>query len=382
MFFFMFVLKNIVRRPVRSLLTIIGLAVAVTAVDSLVGISQGFESSFRDLYINRGVDIVVTSSGSAQQLNSTVNEDLGPRIERLDGIKAAKGGLMDVVTFPDYNLYSVIVQGWEPEGPLFDNITLKEGHKLKKGEKGVQGDGKVAMVGTLLAMNTQKKLGDYIEVYPGEQFEIVGTFETFSQFETGSVIIPLKELQRLMGKAGKVNGFTITTHVNGDRKRIEELCREIEKLDSRLNAMPTDEFARSLSHIELAQAMAWVTSVIALVVGAVGMLNTMFMSVFERTREIGTLRAIGWRKRQVVRMIVVEAVLISVAGAALGTLGAIGLTKIISEVPTLSGLIESKISKGVVAQGFGIAAIMGIVGAAYPAYWGARLAPTVALRHE
>ena len=362
MFFFMFVLKNIVRRPVRSLLTMIGLAIAVTAVDSLVGISQGFESSFKKLYVERGVDIVVTSSGSAQQLNSTVNEALGPEIEKIPGVKAAKGGLMDVVSLQDYDLYSVIVQGWEPEGPLFDNITLVEGpHKLRKGEKNSHGDVRVAMIGILLQQNTGKKVGDYLEVYPDEPFQIVGTFETFSQFETGSVIIPLKELQRLMAKPGKVNGFTITTYVTGEREKIAEICEKIKKLDPRLNAMPTDEFARSLSHIELAQAMAWVTSVIALVVGAIGVLNTMFMSVFERTREIGTLRAIGWRKRQVVRMIVVESVLISLAGAILGTLGAIGLTRVISAVPTFSGLIESHISASVVAQGVAIATFMGML---------------------
>lgn len=384
MFFFMFVLKNIVRRPVRSLLTMIGLAVAVTAVDSLVGISQGFERAFKELYVKRQVEIVVTASGSANQLNSTVDEKLGPRIEQIPGIKAAKGGLMDVVTFADYNLFSVIVQGWELEGPLFDNITEKEGHKPKKGEKSSNGDDKICMIGTLLAKNTGKKVGDFLEIYPDEKFEIVGSFETFNQFETGSVVISLKELQRLMAKPGKVNGFTITTteDVKGDRPKIESLCKAINQLDPRLNAMPTEEFSRSLSHIELAQAMAWVTSIIALIVGAVGVLNTMFMSVFERTREIGTLRAIGWRKRQVVRMIVVESVLISLAGAILGTVGALGLTKAISEVPTLSNLIESHISASVVGQGFAIAAFMGVLGAAYPAYWGARLAPTVALRHE
>jgi ABC-type antimicrobial peptide transport system permease subunit len=74
--------------------------------------------------------------------------------------------------------------------------------------------------------------------------------------------------------------------------------------------------------------------------------------------------------------------LISLAGAVLGTLGAIGLTKIISIVPNFSGLIMSHISPGVVAQGFAIATIMGVLGAAYPAYWGACLAPTIALRQE
>ena len=71
--------------------------------------------------------------------------------------------------------------------------------------------------------------------------------------------------------------------------------------------------------------MAWVTSAVALVIGAVGMLNTMVMSVFERTREIGILRAIGWGRWRVVRMILMESILLSLTGGMVGTAGAIAI---------------------------------------------------------
>ena len=79
--------------------------------------------------------------------------------------------------------------------------------------------------------------------------------------------------------------------------------------------------------------MSWITSAIAIIIGAVGMLNTMIMSVSERTREIGILRAIGWRKRRIVRMILVESVLLSLSGGLIGTIGGVGVTPCWAGIP-------------------------------------------------
>jgi putative ABC transport system permease protein len=128
--------------------------------------------------------------------------------------------------------------------------------------------------------------------------------------------------------------------------------------------------------------MAWMTSAVAVVIGAVGMLNTMVMSVFERTREIGILRAIGWRRSRVVRMILMESILLSIGGGVIGTVSAVLLIRFLSSTPSVSGLISGNIPWTVMGQGFLIALLVGLIGAAYPAYRGAQLLPTEAIRHE
>ena len=128
--------------------------------------------------------------------------------------------------------------------------------------------------------------------------------------------------------------------------------------------------------------MAWVTSAVALVIGAVGMLNTMIMSVFERTREIGILRAIGWGRWRVVRMILTESILLSLAGGVVGAGGAIALVRVLANQPAVAGMVSGDVAPIVIAQGFAIALCVGLLGAAYPAYRGAQLLPTEALRHE
>ncbi len=129
----------------------------------------------------------------------------------------------------------------------------------------------------------------------------------------------------------------------------------------------------------MARGVAWAVSAIALVIGAIGMLNTMVMSVAERIREIGTLRAIGWTKRRVMRVIFFESVLLSVGGELLGTLAAIGLTKYLSNFRLTSGYIKGEIAPVVLLQGLLVAVLVGVGGAAYPAFWGASQPPVESL---
>ena len=127
---------------------------------------------------------------------------------------------------------------------------------------------------------------------------------------------------------------------------------------------------------------AWLVSIVTLFISGILVLNTMFMAVFERTREIGILRAIGWRPSRVLRMILLESILLSVGGGIVGTLGGLGLIKLLSYIPTVQGIVQQAISVDIVVKGFAIAIIVGLIGAAYPAYRGSSLLPTEALRHE
>jgi putative ABC transport system permease protein len=121
---------------------------------------------------------------------------------------------------------------------------------------------------------------------------------------------------------------------------------------------------------------------IALVIGSVGVLNTMLMSVLERTQEIGVLRAIGWPKIRIIKMIVCESCALGVAGALLGMLAGVGLTAALSRFPAARGAVRGDTAPSVLAAGFVVALAMGLAGSLYPAFRGAGLHPTEALRYE
>ncbi len=128
-----------------------------------------------------------------------------------------------------------------------------------------------------------------------------------------------------------------------------EICDAIMALGPRIIAKPAADSVRATTEIRFLRAMAWITSAIAIIIGIVVMLNTMIMSVSERTREIGILRAIGWRKIRIVRMILVEAFLMSLVGGVIGTAGAVGVTHLLGQHPAVAGLVDTHIAGGVLA---------------------------------
>lgn len=371
-----FVIKNLLRRPARTTLTVIGITLAVAAVVALVGAAHGLEKSFLQLYSQHGVDVVVVRSGVAEVRFSSLDAGLGERIAALPGVKAVTPVMMDSVSFTDRDMIGVTVQGCLADSFMFGNLRIVSGRQL------AAGDGKVVVLGSLLAKNLEKKVGDTLEVVEDERFEVVGVFESFSVFENSSMILPLDQLQRLMDRPGQVTGFNIDVEDGADAATIETLCGQVRGLAPGLEAMKTGDFVTQNSQLKIVQGMAWLTSAIALVIGAVGMLNTMIMSVIERTREIGILRAIGWRKGRVVRMILAEALVLSLVGAFFGILVAIVAIRFLGRLPQSGGLIAGEIDPRVMLQGLAIAVGVGLVGGAYPAIRGAQLLPTEALRHE
>ena len=172
------------------------------------------------------------------------------------------------------------------------------------------------MLGRVLALNLGKKVGDDLDV-AGEPFRVIGIFESDSLFESGALIVPLATLQRMMGREGQVTGFVIQAR-SPDPVAIAGLRKRIEAEFPGVAATPARDHVQRDVQIRLARVMAWATTVLALMLGSVGMLNTMIMAVFERTQEIGVLRALGWRRSRVLRLILGESVCLGLIGAVLG----------------------------------------------------------------
>jgi putative ABC transport system permease protein len=383
MHFLDFVLRNLLRRKTRSALTCVGVAVAIAAVIALNGISSGFQQTATDLYARRGVDMIVVRAGVAERMNSTLDENFAERIAKIPQVKEVDGSLTHMVSLGDTGLVGVPVHGWPADGLGFEGLKVISGQRFNSTSR------HQVMLGRGLAENLQKQPGQTVEI-EGQDFQVAGIYDSFNVYENGSAVVPLHDLQQLMDQPGQVNEFQLVLETSATRndRAIEQVSQRIESLRDEagrklgLAAQPTQEYINGSTELRFSSAMAWVVSTIALVIGAVGMLNTMIMSVMDRTQEIGVLRAIGWRKSRIVRMILWESLLISLVGALAGTMGAIVLTRLLFYLPAAQGFVRHDLPLSVIGMGVLLSVIVGIVGGAYPAFRGASLPPTEALRYE
>lgn len=369
------VTANLLGRPVRTLLTLSGVAVAVGAVVALVGVSDGFERSLRDAYESRGVDLVVLQAGKMQQAMSVLPESLGERLAELPEIESFSPGLSDVVSLGGQDMLGVVIQAWPRDSEMVEQFEIVEGKPLAVSPP------RHILLGRSLATALDKQAGDKLSIYEDQEFTVAGVYESYNVFENGALIMVLPELQELMLREDEVTAFTIVAKQH-DRQSLEALAKKVKALAPAIEVSLTRDYTQNAPELKAARGLAWLTSSIALVVGAVGILNTMLMAVFERTREIAMMRAVGWRSSRVMQLIMSEALLLAVGGAVLGTIGAILLTLLLSQSPSAGRIVSGNVSLEVVSQGFAVAMVLGFLGGLYPAYRAARLTPIEGLRHE
>lgn len=368
------IFRNVLRRKLRSSLTIFAVAIAVGSVVALVGIATGFKETFMEFYQGVDIDMVVVRSGSQRRLTSTLDESLANKMAEIPGVKEAVGGLADVVSFPDENLYVVPVSGLPTNTTVFDHFHILEGARIADGEKAH------VMLGTTLAETLDKKVGEMLDVVEEEPFEVVAIFDSDNVLENGSMIVSLPQLQRIMGREEQISGVSIVFDEGVDSDQADEIATAISAMESGLSVRTTRDHVESLSEIQVAVAMAWLTSTVAILIGSLGTLNTMFMSIQERTPEIGILKAIGWERHRIISMILGESVLLSLIGGVVGVVGATLLVKLLTQMPAVNGMIQGRINPAILMQAFAVAAIVGFLGGLLPAITASRLAPTVALK--
>jgi putative ABC transport system permease protein len=365
-------LKNLRRRPMRSLLTIVALAIAVAAVVALVGVSESLETSFLDLYIDQGADLVVQKRSGTVQLSKGIKESFGDKLSKLPGVVEVVGCLMDLVSFEDKDLFMVVLNGWDPDSPVVNRVQLIAGRRLQAGDR------RVVMLGRILAANLGKHTGDKVQIY-GQVFEVVGEFSSYSVFENGAVFMPLAELQRQMDRPGEVTGFVVQS-ADERPEAMAALQKKIESLDPEIAATPCVEFVNSITQIRITRTMSWFTAIFTIVIGAIGVMNTMAMTVFERRGEIVTLRAMGWRQWRIARLVMGEAVLLSALGTVIGIAIGVGITFILAHWHRTSVLVQGTVSLRAICEGAIVAVLIAICGGALPAWRCARLPIAETLR--
>lgn len=353
----------------------------MAAVVSLLGVVRGFERSLSDLYRGRGIDIVVQQAGRLQTISSVLPQNLGDSIAQIEGVSQVHPVLFEALSLIPDDMVGVVIQGWQPDSAAARELDVIAGSRLDSPTE------RQVVVGSRLAAALQLSVSDRIELIDGEPFAVVGIYASNNVFDSGSAFVPLPALQELMLRQGEVTMFAVTALPNDDGRnasleQLRQLAERIEQSNKQLEATVAEDVAQRSAEIRVARSFAWLTSMIALMIGAVGMLNTMMMAVFERTREIAMLRALGWSRRRVLGMILGESLLLSLVGAVIGIALAWLVVQGLTQLPAAGRIVTGEISPAVMGQGLALAVALGTLGGLYPAWKAARLSPVEGLRHD
>ncbi|MBV9128040.1 MAG: ABC transporter permease [Verrucomicrobia bacterium] len=370
MTFFIVVLRGLLRRPVRTGLTLVGISIGIGAVVALVGMSRGFESSWTAGMKSRGTDIVVNSMGSSltpKPFPASVRD----RITQLPGIAATSTLLVELMGIENSEMMIVSAREWG--GFAWDNLKVISGRLPHDAAE------RAVVLGTTAAEMLHKKVGDPLQIET-EELSVVGIVDGGAVVENGAVILSLSLLQEIMGTAGKINIIDVRVKPGTDETAMRRLCDEITQRIPEARAEAAGEHIRSSQGYRIINAMSWGTSLLAVLVGVLGVMNTMLMTVFERKQEISILLAIGWRRSRIVRLILWESALLGFFGGVVGViLGVVGM-QVLERTPAIRGLLQPDLSPSLMALAVAIAVVVGILSGLYPAWRSSRLHPGAALQ--
>jgi putative ABC transport system permease protein len=352
--------KNLFRRPVRTLLTAAGVAIGVGLIVALLSIAAGTERTAGDLIHVGRADFGLFQSGVSDATKSLLPESIERRIREDPGVSDT-AGIFLLVTTVNRKESSLVFGLRAGEFPM-RRLTLVAGTRAGA----LAGDHFGAHVGETLRIG-------------GGTFGVTGIFHSGDRFEDEGVVLPMAAVQRVARRPGEVTSIGVVAKLG---RRPQTVAHRLEKRYGITAVVEPGQAVKVDTSSRLIIDVGWVISALALIVGGIGVTNTMAMSVIERMREIGILRAVGWPGRRIVALIVSEAVGISLLALALGLAVGVLAARLFTARTGLSNLVSPQFTAGVFVWGLAFALGVGLLGAVYPAWRALRLSPIEALRRE
>lgn len=370
MTFFTVVTRGLTRRPARTGLTLLGIAIGIAAVVALVGIARGYEKGISRQLSVIGIDVVVSNMNGGL-MPKEFDAAVEGQIAKLPHVAATTSVLMQMVPVEAVPVMMVSGRAWK--GFTWDKLQVLEGRLPRDGTE------KAVVLGRLAADVLKKKPGDTVQIETDE-LPVVGIVDGGAVVENGAAILSLQVLQEITANEGKVNFIDVRLAPETSKQEVAQLCADVKRVFPNGRAMVADEVVSGSQGFRIARAMSWGTSVLAIIVGVLGVMNTMMMVIFERTQEICVLLALGWQRSRILRLVLCESAIMGLLGGVGGALLGLAGVQWLLTAPAMRGLLEPDFGPGLIIPAVGMAVLVGIVSGLYPAWRSSRLNPAQALQ--
>jgi putative ABC transport system permease protein len=370
MIFFKLILTNLNRHRIRTAISIAGIAFSVALMLTVVTILQGAVSMFSGL-LSADSQIIVFEKNVSDLFFSSVPDSAVQQIQSWNMVEHANPVLFGVVSSLDHPIITCF-------GVTSEDARLRKATWVAGSSSDFGSVANGVVLGQRAADFLNAKLGSTVEIGHGS-FKVIGVLRLKNGFEDGGVFMPLKMAQDFFHKDGESSVITVKLRNRSDQTAFKQLVRE--KYPT-LIALEDQEFDNSYSQFKILKATAWAVGACGLLLGGLGVANTMIMSVFTRIREIAILRVNGFSNGQIAAMIFGESGLVSIFGAVAGLLVGGAFIVGLKLIPALHGYIDSHVQLPVIFIIVVLAFLTGIAGALYPAVYAMRVRAVEALRFE
>lgn len=380
-----FAAKNLTRRKGRTILTIAGVAIAVAVLFSLLSISTGYERKLTREMDNLGIHLLAVPKGCPYEAASLIihggvfpkylSEDDLARVKETGGVTFAsplllhqvmKNGTPHIIYGIDPGDIAGLKHGWEVDGRYFTS-----------------GETRVMVVGSTLAEREGIGVGSILAFGPDQEpFTIVGVLKPTGGEDDNFHFIPLSEAQRVFDKEDKITAIAV---------RIQDV-QEIAKVSNDLEAIPDVQVVTMaqvtgtiMNLVASARTLLSTVIIIAICISGAGIINSLLMSVNERTREFGMLKAMGASGRDIGVLVLAETFLITIIGGILGIIAAVAGSGLIERfvrdaIPYAPSGSLFSFEPGLVFLALGFSILLGFVCGIYPAIRSSRLSPMETIR--
>jgi len=399
--YFKIAVKNLKTRQLRSWLTILGIVIGVFLIMSLLSLSQGLKSTVLKQLRAIGTDIVMIMPGTMSDIMTTLVGGVELTEEDLDTIRKTDG-VSSVI--PNVYKGELVKYEGKSKTAIIFGMDLRDGLDVYKEDMGMElAEGRwpvagkrEAVVGSLvpidifpgLEINTQASI-------KGRQFELVGVLKSMGSKQDDSMIgIDIDIFRSITGEkkgapqaiAKIASGYSPEEVAKRIKANLEENAKRRKGQEGSSYSVLTAEAMGSLvgNIMGILQAVIFAFGGIAVLVGGIGIMNTMFTSVRERTKEIGILKAVGAKNQTIIMIFLMEAGIIGLVGGLGGMIPGLGLAKLIQLVGQVHPVfyIEASITPGIVLFGLLFSFGVGCLSGFFPARSAAKLKPVDALRYE
>ena len=385
--FFFLAVKNLRRRRIRTLLTIIGVGIAIAVLYSLLSFNAGYERQLNGEMSSLGVSLLAVPKGCPYEAASLVmHGGVIPKYLNESNLQTIRGTKGVVIATP------ILLQQFTNNGSSHVVYGIESGEMAKikpwwkvQGRLFADDEKNVMVLGYSLAEKDNAKVGDTIPFGPKkEPFTIVGILDRTGGQDDEFHFLPIAEAQRVFKKDGLIN--TVAVLVT-DPKDVASVSDEIEKIPDTQVVTMSQISGTIMSLVGSARTLLFSLIAVAIVISAFGIMNTLLMSVHERTREFGMMKAIGASGIDIGVMVLIETVIVTTCGGILGICASFvgsGLIEMfvranIPYAPAGSLIMTDPI---LIGECLLFSVFMGLICGLYPAIRSSRLSPMDAIRSE